>query len=499
MFNTNDSRQMKMELVCIENLVPEDHLLRKIAKYVDFSFIAEITRPYYSEDKGRPCLDPVILFKMLFLGYLYGIRSERRLMEEIKYNIAFRWFLGLGLNDPVPHHSTISQNRIRRFRGTDVPQTIFDNIVQQAIDHGLVDGKELFTDSTFLKANANKNKYERRTIIKDEVDSYFDDLDRAVTEDRLKHGKKPLKKKDPKPKVSEARVSTTDPDSGFMVRNGKPQGFFYLDHRTVDGKHNIITDVYVTPANVHDAVPYIGRLKRQIDKFNFDVQAVALDAGYLTTPICHELRKLNIFAVIAHRRYRSKKGLMHKWQYKYDRERDVYICKAGHTLTYSTTNREGYRQYKSNPEICKHCEYLDRCTHSKNHTKTISRHVWEDDKEWVRENRLSEAGKALYKRRKQTIERSFANAKELHGHRYCRMRGRENVTEQCLLAAACQNIKKIAMVLWNRDHGFFVSNCFKQLFPSYGNSTARIKACHRLWQAFVINLKPLANTRGFLG
>lgn len=267
------------------------------------------------------------------------------------------------------------------------------------------------------------------------------------------HGKRPLKEKDVPKEEKEARISTVDPDSGYMVRDGKPEGFFYLDHRTVDGKFNMITDVYVTPGNVHDSVPYIDRLERQVVRFGFDVERVALDAGYLTAPICHELRENEIFAVIAHRRYHPKKGFFHKWQYTYDPVTDTYRCPAGATLCYTTTSRDGYRQYKSNPNICKSCKLLSKCTESKTHTKVLTRHVWEEDKEWVRENRLSDRGKELYSRRKTTIERSFADGKELHGLRYARMRGLSKVKEQCLLTAVAQNIKKMALYLFNMDKG----------------------------------------------
>src|SRR5690606_28589602 len=203
-----------------------------------------------------------------------------------------------------------------------------------------------------------------------------------------------------------------------------------------------ITNVYVTPGNIHDFVPYRERLDRQINRFGFQVEEVALDAGYLTMPICQGLKEREIFAVIAHRSFRPKKGLFFKWQFKYIPEKDVYLCPAKHELSYKTTNRSGYREYKSNPQVCKNCPFLSKCTHSKTYTKTITRHVWEDAKEWARQNRLSERGKQLYKRRSQTIERSFADAKELHGLRYARYRGLAKVREQCLLIAVAQNIKK---------------------------------------------------------
>ena len=193
MFTENKTTQQQLEMVYIENLVPQDHLLRKIDKYIDFSFIRDLTRDLYCQDNGRPALDPVILFKMLFIGYLFGIRSERQLVKDIEVNVAYRWFLGFSLTDKVPDHSTISQNRRRRFNGTDIFQNIFDEIVIQAISHKLVDGKILYTDSTHLKANANKKKYIEKEVEKS-VKDYVEDLNKAIDEDRLAHGKKPLKK-----------------------------------------------------------------------------------------------------------------------------------------------------------------------------------------------------------------------------------------------------------------------------------------------------------------
>ena len=133
MLVTGQNRQRKMEYVLIDDLMPQDHLLRKIDKYIDFSFINEICRPYYCKDNGRPAVEPEIMFKMLFLGYLYGIRSETRLVEEVKVNIAYRWFLGYTLEDKIPDASVIWQNRIRRFNGTDIPEQIFNEILKQAI------------------------------------------------------------------------------------------------------------------------------------------------------------------------------------------------------------------------------------------------------------------------------------------------------------------------------------------------------------------------------
>jgi IS5 family transposase len=367
----------------------------------------------------------------------------------VKTNVAYRWFLGLKLTDRVPDHTTISWNRCIRFADTNIFQDIFDEIVLQGMKHRLISGRVLMTDSTHIKANANKHKFERQ-IVKERTKSYLSELDLAIAADRSAHQKKPLKPREEVIEEREVKVSLTDADSGYMYREGKPEGFYYLDHRTVDAKYNLITDVHITPGNVHDSGPYVERLERQVERFGFAVEAVALDSGYLTNPICNALTKRGIFAVIGHRRFHPTQGLLPKWKFRYDKETDTYLCPEKHSLTYRTTTREGYREYKSHPEICKTCPILTQCTRSRNKQKVVVRHVWEDSRETVRENRLSKSGKRLYRLRKQTIERSFADAKQLHGYRYARFRGRDKVLEQALMTAACQNMKKIALHLAKR-------------------------------------------------
>jgi len=439
-------QQQELEWVTIDSLVPAGHLLRKIDGVVDFGFIHDRVKSLYSADNGRPALEPVVLFKLLLLGYLYGVRSERQLMREVEVNVAYRWFLGLRLRDKVPDASTLSQNRRRRFAESTIYQEIFDEIVELAVKKGLASGTVLYSDSTHLKASANKNKYDlARVEVK--PSQYLAALDQAVTEDRAGHGKAPLKDKPAAPESREIKVSRTDKDSGYMVREGKPKGFFYLDHRTVDGRHAIITDTYATPATVHDSVPYLGRLDRQRERFGFTIRAAGVDAGYATAAICKGLEERGIYGVIGYRRPTHREGYFYKREYQYDQKLDVFLCPNGQLLPYRTTNREGYRQYHSNPGQCSNCPLRSKCTGSRNHTKVLTRHVWEDSKETIDRHRLERVGKRLYKRRKETVERSFADAKQLHGHRYARMRGLSRVQQQCLLAATAQNIKKIALLL----------------------------------------------------
>ena len=446
MLREHDNKQIGLEFVSIEELVPTDHLLRKIDSVIDFDFIRDKVKDLYCADNGRPAIDPVVLFKMLFLGYLFGIRSERQLIRDIQVNVAYRWFLGFGLTDKIPDASTISQNRRRRFTESTIYQEIFDEIVLQAMRKRLLNGAVLYTDSTHLKASANKHKFKKKQVVR-ATREYVEALDSAISKDRQAHGKKPLKVKESPEEAREIKESTTDPDSGYMVRDGKPKGFFYLDHRTTCGKHNLITDTHVTPGNVHDSLPYLERLDRQRERFGFETTAVGLDAGYMTAPICKGLEDRDIYGVIGYRRPTHIQGRLYKRDYVYDPDQNIYLCPNGQKLTYRTTNREGYREYRSDPAICRNCPLRGQCTSNAQAIKTITRHVWEDYKEKVDSHRKTASGKAIYKRRKETVERSFADAKQLHGHRYVRMRGLLRAQEQCFLSAACQNMKKMALLL----------------------------------------------------
>ena len=268
--------QTELEMVTLDQLVPRDHLLRLIDTHIRFDFIREKCEGLYCANNGRPAIDPVVLFKMLFIGYLFGVRSERRLVREIEVNVAYRWFLGLRLTDKVPDASTLSQNRRRRFAGTGIEQEIFDTIVEQAIEHKLIGGRVLYTDSTHLKANANKRHFEQVEVEQTPA-AYLAELDAAVDAERAAAGQKPLRRTTAAPaspsdagpdrdggepgapsetaadgaaaETRQIKRSTVDPDAGFMVRDQKPVGFFYLDHRTVDGDLHNTAAVTGTPVD----------------------------------------------------------------------------------------------------------------------------------------------------------------------------------------------------------------------------------------------------------
>jgi hypothetical protein len=240
-------------------------------------------------------------------------------------------------------------------------------------------------------------------------------------------------------------VSKTDAESGFFMRNGKPQGFFYLEHRTVDAKYAIITDAYVTPGNVADSEPYLDRLAYQTERFGFSLEAVGLDAGYHTGYLCKKILEKELFAVMSYRRPSPTAKALPKRKFHFVPEKNLYVCPMGCMLTYRTVDREGQRQYRSRKQDCQDCPLQRDCLPPSSPTRVITRHIWQDQKDLVAWNRRTPEGKIIFRFRHTTVERSFADAKELHGYRYAKFRGKKHVQNQAYLTASVQNLKKIAL------------------------------------------------------
>lgn len=278
MLSRKEYVQNQMILQTMEELVPEDSLFRKIDKYIDFSFIYDEVKDLYCAMNGRPCIDPVVLFKIVFIQALDGLKSMRKTCEKIKVDAEYRWFLGIPFGESTPHYSTFSQNYIRRYAGTEVFENIFVNIVEQAIKYNLVKGETFFTDSTHKKANANKNKYHEE--IKQVAKQRKKWLEEEINQEREKQGKKKFEYKE-NYEEKKIKISDTDEESGYYHRDNKEKGFMYLDHRTVDSKANIIVDCYITKGNVHDSVPFIDRAEYIKNKYGFNIKEWAVDSDMI--------------------------------------------------------------------------------------------------------------------------------------------------------------------------------------------------------------------------
>ena len=456
-------------LSTINDLVPQDHLVRKLDNCIDWGFIYPLVEPLYSK-YGRPSIDPVILFKLLIINIVFHINFMRATCEDVKVNLAYRWFLGLSMDEEVPNYSTWSQNYIRRYGNSEVFDAIFKTILKACMDNGYVDLTTVFGDSTHQKANANTRK-----CTTEEVDVtkkiYEDALLEEINEDRKAHGKKPfdsLQKEEylydeetgeitKAIETKEIKVSTTDPESGCFHKGEKEKCFAY-SHQTLCDKNGFVVTVKTVPGNIHDSISFFDMYNCLDSEYREEIKNICLDAGYFTPAICREMIVNNKNLYLPYKRPQTKKGFFKKHEYVYDEYYDCILCPNDKVLSYYTTTRNGYREYKSNPEDCKNCPFKEKCTQSKQFQKVVTRHIWEEYKEMVDENRYTPEWQEIYPKRKETIERVFADCKENHNLRYTRLRGLKKNQHQALMLFACHNLKRCAKWSWKKlcAHRLFV-------------------------------------------
>lgn len=444
----------------LNDLVPHEHLVRKLDSCLDFTFIEDLVKDLYSQ-VGRPSIPPVVLFKLIFINIIFGINSMRRTCEECKVNIAYRWFLGLSMYDEIPNYSTWSQNYIRRYKDSDVFDKIFEVILNQAIENGFIDCETVFGDGTHQKANANKNKH-KDVEVEIAKKIYEDKLLEEINEDRINHGKKPIESITKKEvmfseetgelienvETKHIKESLTDPDSGCFHKGEKEKCFAYT-HQVFCDKNGFVLAKSTNPGNIHDSVAFFEAYTLLNEKFKDKIKNVCLDAGYVNNAICREIILNNQTPLMPYKRPMTGKGLFKKYEYAYDEYYDCYVCPNNKVLSYSTTDRNGYKQYKSNPSDCETCPFRNQCTKSKNMQKVITRHIWEEYKEQANENRYTKNWKENYPKRKETIERIFGDCKELHNLRFTRVRGLLKNSQNSTLIFACHNLKKMANWSWN--------------------------------------------------
>lgn len=440
----------------LESFVPTDHFLRKVNGNISFEFIREKVRHLYSRT-GQPAVDPVVLIKMLLIGYFYDIKSERQLEKEIRVNLAYRWFIGYDLDEQIPDHSVISQTRRRKFSESDLFQEIFDEIVRKLMDMGLVEGTTILTDSTHIKANASM-KSMTPTV------EYLKELERN-TEKEATAG-------------NDSHYSKTDPDSKIMNRPGKPGGLHYLEHRSVD-QSGYITDVYVTPGNASDHLVYTDRLRRQMKVFGFEINNCVADKGYGYHQVYQELTDMRIDAYIPFRGGKSqRKCEFERADFRFDPVRNGYICPEGQFLhkRRKTKKKDKANVYSCRHVICSVCPSRSKCINTNYKIpKTIERSVFQEAIDLQLEKENGVEWKEMLKLRKCLMEGSFADAKNNHGLRRAKMRGLNRVQEQSLMTAIVQNIKKMLITIKRKKQAPFqtlASISIKPLLNPFRHSSA---------------------------
>ncbi|WP_158607027.1 IS1182 family transposase [Paenibacillus ginsengarvi] len=457
MMGVNGDKQHQFVFFNLEDYVPKGHLLRAIQREVDFSFIYDKVKHLYSS-VGRKSIDPVLLMKMMLIGYLYGIPSERRLEEEVSLNLAYRWFLGLDLTDSVPDHSTLSQNRRRRFKDSSIFQDIFDHIVAKCIEMGIVTGEVIVTDSTHVKASASLSHSEKVKVDKkpseylQELEKEAQRLERQRQAEREAEGKKkcgPVKQDRPDAvNQTEVTQSQTDPGAGLMNRPKKPVGFHYLGHTSIDTAHGIITDIYVTPGNVNDHEPYGGRLAIQQEKFGLDIKKACADKGYDCAVVHHVLEKQNIEGYISPVMKESSIEAIGDKPFQYDEQSDKYLCPEGKTLKFTSVEGDGIKEpyrrvYAAKTKDCKACSLREQCFGKSKNYRVIRRALFHEATERNKERAKTDEYRNLMRLRSIWCEGTFGIMKQSHNLSRTHKRGIRNATEHCLFSALSLNIKRM--------------------------------------------------------
>ena len=432
----------------LDSLVPENHLLKRLDKLVSFDFVRDITKDYYSHT-GKPSIDPIVLVKMILVGYLFNIRSERKLVEEISLNLAYRWYIGYDLDEEVPNHSIFSKARVRF--GKKLFLDIFEQILIKCIELGLVSSEGMLIDSTIVKADASTGSLVDISL---SPEDYWKRLDKSEKPKKKLIGNNFTGKVD-KNKMGKRRrningtnlkkKSTTDPDATLCYRPGAGSHLSYKAHFATD-TNGIITAVAASPSSLHDigAVPdLVGSHEKILGTPNW----VAADTKYGAEECLKYLQDKNIKTAIRPETKSSKPDHFSKSKFKYDNSTDCYICPNGKILKRKAKNYTHNRiAYKSNKKDCNLCPIKENCISGKGNFRTVSHYdspCYSKARGWY----YSGYGRALYKLRGTVIEGVFGQAKVYHGMARSKFRGLAKVEIQFLMTATALNLKKMVRML----------------------------------------------------
>jgi transposase len=436
----------------LDAAVPEKHIVRRLAAAVDFGFVRSLVGKYYSHT-GQPSVDPVVLFKLWLLGYLFNIRSERRLCEEASLNMAWRWFLGYELDEPLPDHSVLTKAR-RRF-GTRVYELFFRRIVQLCEERGLVQGDVLFIDSTLSDANAARDTLRSRALAGPrlpEPAQFVKDLfavnpplpEPEAPRAKGGTGPKPTGHAE-KPALRRSLVSTTDPDAEVQTRHNGRSRLVYKTQVLVDGgAASIITAVNVGAAGDSDASSVPLMLDKHQGNLERSPRELVGDSGYGSEGAIRQCIARGVEPTLNYRRRGNMTGGFPLEDFIYDRERDLYICPAGQEMRRVAENFSK-RKSRYGPKFgtCAKCPLKPRCCATSKRDRKLERSWVGSVVDQARERVNSRIGRTRLRRRQVLCERIMADLKAKHGFERAQFRRRPSVQIQALLTAAVINVKQL--------------------------------------------------------
>src|SRR5256885_852102 len=425
----------------LEQHVPADHLLRSIDRFVELGELRRELAAFYS-NLGRPSVDPELMIRMLLVGYCVGIRSERRLCEEVHLNLAYRWFCRLGLDGDVPDHSTFSKNRHGRFRASDLLRRVFETVLRRCIDEGLVGGQNFAVDASMIKADANRQKgIEGEKWVAPEAPSHAVDEYLAVLDDAAFGAAT---------EVVPKFVSPADPAARWTGAHGGQAFFAYATNYLIDTEHAIIVDVEATTAIRQAEVLAAKRMiERAMARFDLYPARLMGDSAYGSAEMLgwlvdeHGIEPhVTVFDKSA-----RKDGTFSRDDFTYHHECDIYLCPGGKMLTTTGTrvNDDATILYRATKHDCAGCALKSTCCPN-SPVRKVPRSIHEGARDMARAIANSREGRTSRRLRKK-IEMLFAHLKRILKLDRLRLRGPCGARDEFHLAAAAQNLRKLAKLI----------------------------------------------------
>ncbi len=427
-------------VIDLESLVADDHFLRQIDRILDLSFVRELTASRYAEGQGRPSIDPEVFFRMQLVAYFYGITTDRRLCEEVRYNLAYRWFCRLSLKNDVPEHSSLS--RIRDRYGENIFEAVFREIVAHCKQKGLVKNEcRVMTDATLIAAAASLNSL------------VHNDPEKAKQEEEAqRHRRRTIDEKASRKLSNQTHRSRTDPDATLAQKKGTPLQLKYKVHQTIDADSRIILDTEVTTGARQDNQPYLEQIQRVRDRYKLTIDEAITDRGYGSAEIIQSLKEKGIkpFVPLWNRNCGRNSGSAAGLEY--DRENDRIRCAAGKYLYPNAGDYWNRTRYSTSPGACRDCAVASSCAAKRRptspHTRFVLRRKDQDLFDEVRAQMNEPEFADRASERMWKSEGLFAEAKVNHCLARAKYRGRSKVQIQAYLSAIVQNLKRLLFPLY---------------------------------------------------
>ena len=439
----------------LDKVVPADHLVRQIDNVLDLDWVHRELARYYSHT-GRPSIDPVLMIRMLIVGYVFAIRSERQLCSEVQVNLAYRWFCKLGIEDGIPDHSVFSRARHERFRESDALRRVFEGVVAKCIAAGLVGGEAFSIDASLIKADVDKKKrvpgdqpiaWPKAEEASHAVREYLTALDAARSNQENDDGDGGGSSASGSRSKPAKEVSLTDPQATWVARPGVDPFFAYDANYLIDNKAGIILDAEGTRANrlaeIAITETMVERVRR---RFDLRPQRLAGDTVYGAVKLLKWLvdRKITPHVPVWDRSARHD-GTFSRADFVFDHKRNIYVCPGGAELTSTGNIDQGHIvSYRANKNDCAICSLKPKCTTAV--VRKVTRDVHEDVRDQVRALANTEAFQQSRRERKK-IEMRFAHMKRIFRLDRLRLRGLSGVRDEVLLTATAQNLRRLVKFL----------------------------------------------------